>query len=265
LRVPHPDANERPDLSWAESKSGLAYKKAGLDFIPYDKKLVNGALVKDDTLEKASTKFKKGTFDKSNNIALLGQIHDTMVSSPFMTLMVNTSLSRKDWIGWTSAKTCLMDTGALDANYVSSDFLDKLQYSLGHSIEVIPNDTVVNTPFENVDPIHIKGTTTILVKIFNEISSLHEILELEARVIDSSIDVIIGRPSIRDNSLLRKCHDGILKDTRESPKRLPRVIATFYENDLWLNSNMIQQQHQEINDPNMGTYVKVPHSLRVNP
>ena len=63
---------------------------------------------------------------------------------------------------------------------------------------------------------------------------------MKARVIDSPIDIIIGRPTIRTFKLLQKCHDQILDDTRIAHiENSPLEGAEFLENDLWLQLNLI--------------------------
>ena len=63
---------------------------------------------------------------------------------------------------------------------------------------------------------------------------------MKAIVIDSPIDVIIGRPTIRKYKLLMKCHDQILDDTRIAHiEHSPLNDAEFLENDLWLQLNLI--------------------------
>ena len=65
-------------------------------------------------------------------------------------------------------------------------------------------------------------------------------IPLKARVIDSPIDVIIGRPTIRKHKLRMKCLDHILDDTRIAHiEHSPLKEAEFLENDLWLQLNLI--------------------------
>ena len=78
------------------------------------------------------------------------------------------------------------------------------------------------------------------MEIFNELKEVYETIPLKARVIDSPIDVIIGRPTIRKYKLLLKCHDQILDDTRVAHiENSPLKGAEFLESDLWLQLNLI--------------------------
>ena len=78
------------------------------------------------------------------------------------------------------------------------------------------------------------------VKIYNELTKTKEVILLNARVIDSPIDIIIGRPTITQHKLLRKCHDQILSDTRLiNYDHSPLSGLAFLKNDLWLQLNML--------------------------
>ena len=59
-------------------------------------------------------------------------------------------------------------------------------------------------------------------------------------MIDSPIDIIVGRPDIRHHNLLRRCHDQILFDTKVRNINDPSLSPINYlDNELWLRINII--------------------------
>ena len=76
--------------------------------------------------------------------------------------------------------------------------------------------------------------------IFNELTKKSESIVLHARIIDSPIDIIVGRPTIIEHQLLRKCHDQILADTRLINHDQSNLHGqAFKDNDIWLQLNLL--------------------------
>ena len=183
-----------------------------------------------------------------NNISNING-HDDL--NPFMSLTVLTSnlLNREETIDERTLKKLtragvttssgLIDSGAVDSDYISSALFKRISDELGYTLDRQSID-VVATPFAHLPDIKCKGRVILNVAIFNELSKRHEIVTLKARVIDSPIDIIIGRPTIRRFNLLYKCHDQILSDTRITRiENSPTSGNEFLENDLWLQLNLI--------------------------
>jgi len=138
-----------------------------------------------------------------------------------------------------SAKV-LMDTGALDASYCDKAFVSKLEKNNFTSLDSQVNLSVCSA-FKNLPSIKCFGVCSFNVEIYNENSHKCEVIHLNnVRVIDSPIDIIIGRPDIREYDLLRKCHDQIISDTTIERIEDHEVESdSFEQNDLWLRVNMI--------------------------
>ena len=87
---------------------------------------------------------------------------------------------------------------------------------------------------------------SLKVKIFNEETKTFETIPLHARIIESPIDIIIGRPSIIQHKLLHKCHDQILADTRLINYEHSTLNGVaFLKNDLWLQLNMLTSASEQ--------------------
>ena len=133
----------------------------------------------------------------------------------------------------------LIDSGAIDSDYISLTLFNSISNKLGYTLDTLHVDTV-QTPFKHLPDIKCLGRCSLNIEIFNELTEVYETIPLKARVIDSPIDVIIGRPTIRKYKLLMKCHDQILDDTRIAHiEHSPLKEAEFLENDLWLQLNLI--------------------------
>ena len=169
-------------------------------------------------------------------------------TTPFLTiLVVSLSNDRKKVTRELQVKTGLVDTGAVDSDYVSKRLAERLVKDFG--VQVHPDATAVNTPFDKLDSVTCLGRVEFNIKIFNEMTRQNEFMVLDARIIESPLDIIIGRPSIRKNGLLRKCHDQILMDTRITNIEEHNVsLATYFNNDLWLQLNMVYNADAENHD-----------------
>ena len=272
LKHEHPQANTgEPTKAWAESKAGKAFKtRSGLNRLPFGK-----AYASDDATEltdfrpmsakKAAPKGKPFT-DKSildrNPFTLMcalnNDVEDDFSASarttPFLTIpVVSLSNDRRKVTRELHVKTGLVDTGAVDSDYVSKRLAERLVKDFG--VHVHPDTTAVNTPFDKLDSVTCLGRVEFNIKIFNEMTRQNEFIILDARIIESPLDIIIGRPSIRKNGLLRKCHDQILMDTRVTNIEEHNVtLATYFNNDLWLQLNMIKnadaKNHDDDDDSN---------------
>ena len=83
----------------------------------------------------------------------------------------------------------------------------------------------------------------------------HEIIHLEqVQIIDSPIDIIVGRPDICKYDLLRKCHDTILLDTKlrniDDPTYNDEdILSEILKNDLYelIESNFRKNVNDRVN------------------
>ena len=76
--------------------------------------------------------------------------------------------------------------------------------------------------------------------IFNELKNSDEIITIDALIIDSEYEIIIGRPTIRRNGLLVKCHNQILFGTREEMILNDSVTSeTFRKADQWVLNHLV--------------------------
>lgn len=261
LRSEHPQANSgEPTKSWAESKAGKAFKiRSGLNRLQFGKAYASDDATEQTDFErmknsapKKSKDFRgKPLTDKSirdrNPFTLMCTLNNdadddystSARTTPFLTIpVVSLSNDRKKVTRELHVKTGLVDTGAVDSDYVSKRLAERLVKDFG--VHVHPDATAVNTPFDKLDSVTCLGRVEFNIKIFNEITRQNEFIILDARIIESPLDIIIGRPSIKKNGLLRKCHDQILMDTRVTNIEEHNVsLATYFNNDLWLQLNMV--------------------------
>ena len=85
-----------------------------------------------------------------------------------------------------TTESVLTDTGAIDSDYVSSMFVESLE-GLGYKIDANVLDKV-ETPSEHLPAITCLGIVSLNVPVYNELKKEHEVIQLEARVIDSQTD-----------------------------------------------------------------------------
>ena len=188
-------------------------------------------------------------------------------TTPFLTIpVVSLSNDRKKVTRELLVKTGLVDTGAVDSDYVSKRLAERLVNDFGAVIH--PDMTAVNTPFDKLDSVTCLGRVMFNIKILNEITRKNEFIILDARIIESPLDIIIGRPSIKKNDLLRKCHDQILMDTRVTSIQESNVsLATYFNNDLWLQLNMIHNNAEasdhDCDDDNSDEKMEVVHEEEI--
>ena len=103
----------------------------------------------------------------------------------------------------------LLDTGAIDRNYVSLVVGKELKKA-GASVSPCDVNRICscssNMCFE------CKGIVSLYLKFFNELTNSFEKIFLTATVIESDFDVIVGRPDIGRNDLINKCYAQMFSD-----------------------------------------------------
>ena len=235
IRLKHPRANKGTG-EFLASDNGKQYNNHPWDLEDRttkvktpQKRLKFGQILENGTyvdLPMDHTAASKG----DNPVSFIAQINNTHNThyNPFMTITVPSLNShnregerqRKRKVGEGSVSTvkerqvtsALIDTGALDSDYISSTLAEYLVH-LGYVYDKSKLDSM-HTPFTNIPSVARKGHMSLNIKIYNELTKTKDVIPLNARIIDSPIDIIIGRPTITQHKLLRKCHDQILSDTR---------------------------------------------------
>ena len=108
---------------------------------------------------------------------------------------------------------CLIDTGALDRNYVSRSVAELLAQA-GGRMKACDVDRICSCS-QNVCMACI-GMVSFDFTFFNELKQAKETLSLEATVIDMDFDIIIGRRDIYKHDLLLKVYRQIFSDLSTS-------------------------------------------------
>ena len=87
------------------------------------------------------------------------------------------------------------------------------------------------------------------IEFFNEITRTIEEVKLSALIIDSPIDLIVGLPTIREQGLLMKCANQILRGTREKWIDDPAITpAAFKAADVNMLNSMVDELMYKYND-----------------
>jgi len=98
----------------------------------------------------------------------------------------------------------------------------------------------VKSPFKNAKPVSCLGRVELPIIIFNELTNSEDIITIDALIIDSEYEIIIGRPTIRKNGLLVKCHNQILYGTREKMILDDSVTSENYKKaDRWILNHLV--------------------------
>ena len=110
---------------------------------------------------------------------------------------------------------CLVDTGALDDNYVSEEIGDELKKSGALATQCERQKVCScssNVCFDCLGVVHFSATFK------NEITNIYETIALKATIIDSDFDLIIGRRDIFKYDIIRKTYEQLFADLSGPPK-----------------------------------------------
>jgi transposase InsO family protein len=239
----HPNANYEK-TSWALSKAGIAAKEKKLDQLVWETTI-------DGVKFPMTSNYKGGNEPRSHyqsdggkrptpgNQGGYGESHELVhiihglaelegvKSSPYPTTIqpksktinpfLNTRLinlqNREGRQATKDVKTVLVDTGAIDSNYISSRLTRVLEKSF--SVKRMSDVREVKTPDRSAPKFYTEGSVNLEIEIYDELENKVIAIQIKALIIDSPIDLIIGLPTIRDNNLLLKCTNQILWGTRE--------------------------------------------------
>jgi hypothetical protein len=105
----------------------------------------------------------------------------------------------------------LLDTGALQANYMSEEILNKIE--LISDVYINKTDASLTcTPFSGMCSTSL-GSVDVILLIFDETLNNHIKLKLSFKVLKMKYDLIIGRPTIQKYDLTNKCRSQFITCT----------------------------------------------------
>jgi uncharacterized protein YaiI (UPF0178 family) len=182
----HPDFNKSA-LPWDQSTTGKLWAAKGKPVLPITTTL-SGEPYQPPPYKGKTPKSGKHDLYYLASLTMDDVIHDLVP----MTMSYNHI---------TINIMSLIDTGALQANYVS----ERIANELG----IIPDGPVlvVSSGMNNVGSLKSKGNCSVIVIYYNELSNCYEPIEIQATILDIPFDLIIGKPTIKQFKLLQKVHD----------------------------------------------------------
>lgn len=217
----HPDFN-RGKGPWISSENGKAWAErvdeSGNKIItlPFTKTLSG------ETFSVHSKKESKKSFVKRKELLNIIQNKNIKITSPF--IYVN-ALFNDIYYKF----IMILDTGAIQANYLSKRWVDKLDIE-GFKIK---NDlTIISADSSKIDYF---GTITLynivfkklFLKLNNKFLKQISIDKLDFRIINSEIDMIIGLPTIKKYKLVTEVFKEIFEDEELEEVILGRTIYTM--------------------------------------
>ena len=233
----HPDINLDWKTSWADSAKGKACKEHGLDSLPARKTLAGAAFDFNDVAQKFRAKEKKGN-SPSLHICCNTHIGNTALTGHTLGCGVHGAIPSQFKIFDT-----LIDTGALQANYMA---LDVAAWLTSHGI---PLRTDVNT----CRVCGLYGCTNTKEYAIFSISLLDKNsknifnLIIKAWLIkDSPYDLIIGRPTIEEHKLLDRISlAGNALALAWEEQKPSATVLTILNNHEKYPSETIEKNHEE--------------------
>ena len=124
----------------------------------------------------------------------------------------------------------LIDTGALTSDFISMKMARRLVSEYGATLT--PTALTINTAFRAARPYHCHGRINFEIALLNELTDKMQVIELEALVIDTGYDLIIGRPSIIKYNLLNIMHNQILFGVQDRLVEAHNVTPTAMREGL---------------------------------
>ena len=198
----HPNAN-LSNLPWLESKWGLEYKsRKGMTYLPFHSDVDGNEVIppawtglkKTGHGNKPGTSTSKGPPRKSLVTALLARLQTTNSNDYIPCHLTLTSQTNP-----ISEADCLLDNGALGvANFVSKDIATKL-ISAGASKRVVSQS--VASAFTNISCISNEQLSFDVILTTESDSKTSLRLSIDAFTLDSELDLILGRETIKKYNL----------------------------------------------------------------
>jgi transposase InsO family protein len=220
----HPEFNK--EGNWAGSAAAKACKKAGMKALPYStyisKKPWKGA----PPLKKEGKVETKESYKK----ALLNSLQSK--PTPVYDSTIDTYLSY-DAHHLTTARPnnhclhakALIDTGSLQANYMSSDLAQRLterdprqSHERGGSKPYYHKCTTVCSGLGNCTK--TLGGISAYITFCKELDTIHDAVLLDFQILDTPYDVIIGLPTIVQYDLTRKFSDKFCTELQEPFRKI---------------------------------------------
>jgi hypothetical protein len=175
----HEDWNTE-NKSWPLSSKGIAWKAKNALVLPFNASLSGNAIPKFKYTPKTS---------ELNTIALDDHVNDAVLLA---NILINNILL---------PITCLIDTGALQANYISREVAESLK---AYGLQFCKCNSVVCLAIHNKCS-NVKEEVNFKLKFLNELTFQYDIIQVTAKLVNNlNYDVIIGLPTIRQYNLLTK-------------------------------------------------------------
>jgi hypothetical protein len=214
----HPDYNHNKNLPWDQSPQGIAWKAKGKHSLPASETLAGAKYQAPKALP---TKAKQGNDDFSIIASMLLD-HITRDLIPMRLTSTSNSIDIMS----------LIDTGALQANYISVMVADHLK--------ITPSGVklLVSSGMNNLGSLQSMGNCHVMLSYFNELTKSTDTIDIACTVLDIPFDLIIGKPTLREYKLLQKVHDQFwgndYKSVLEEKSTYTGLTATTHES-LWTN------------------------------
>jgi hypothetical protein len=200
----HPDWNSEPNVPWSESELGKQWLAAGKKQLPWGKSKTNAnwvnsteapAAVHSTQEKKRAASSSRGGDRPANNTDNKKLIDDstylciTTTHKPLQDYLLTCTISTPRNITKREL-SCLVNTDALDANYVLRDVGEWIIKNGGNTKKC----SVSKICSCNSDMcIPCLGIVYFDFSFLNELTKKQETISLEARMIDNDFDIILGR------------------------------------------------------------------------
>ena len=210
----HPNANVNSSTAWANSSWGRQFAAKGINTLPFTRDITGNAVIVPDTVKstaQTNKNKKNGELILTHLLSLQTTTTDDDYVKCHLTLPNQDLVIANDVMG-------LLDNGALGtANYISVDIAAKL-LAAGVKSNVVSKQ--INSAFNAVHG-HSKGTITFDVLVTPEHQHTPIKISIDAFIIDSSINLILGRKCIKENKLVQHfpSHFYLLAETPEEADR----------------------------------------------
>jgi len=232
----HPDFNKDTSIPWLQSAAGKAWtaQDPAITSIQFKQSILQPTWTSAKRPADSSSsshahksnpqkKNKKGT---SSEICPLSHITSDMLRTwkranwrpQYLCSTTSPKVSKHDYLltcnvsylnRHLSGIECLIDTGAVDRNYVSRELGDQLLRMGAHKE---PCDIPSICGCNNSMCIPCQGIIDFDMSFLNELTNKHESISIRATILDSSFDLIIGRRDIFKHDLLFKTYKQIFAD-----------------------------------------------------
>jgi hypothetical protein len=175
----HEDWNTE-NKAWPLSSKGIAWKAKNALVLPFNASLSGNVVPKFKFTPKTSELNTIAVDDHVNDAVLLANILINNILLPI---------------------TCLIDTGALQANYISREVAESLK---AYGLQFCKCNSVVCLAIHNKCS-NVKEEVNFKLKFLNELTFQYDIIQITAKLVNNlNYDVIIGLPTIRQYNLLAK-------------------------------------------------------------